>query len=189
MAVIATNESSGNYEKAPVGMQQAVCVFVNDIGNQPGEWQGKQLIRHQVIITWEIAEKMTQGEYEGMPFMLSKFYTLSLAEKANLRKDLESWRGKQFTEDELRGFDLERLIGANCYLNVTSTDKDKRRISAITPLPKGVPLITPSTLTPSAKFMEWIEKERAKAVVVAQSHSDEAPMPNDEDAEKSDVPF
>jgi hypothetical protein len=34
-----------------------------------------------------------------------------------LRAVLESWRGKKFTDAELDGFDLEKLLGANCQIH------------------------------------------------------------------------
>lgn len=183
MPVIASATASGDFEKAPVGTQQAVCVFVNDIGLQRSVYQGKELVKHQVIITWESSEKMTTGEYAGKPFMLSKYYTLSLNEKANLRKDLEAWRGRQFSEEELKAFDLENLIGANCLLNVVATENDKRKIASIMPLPKGMPKISPTMTEPTDKFREWISKERAKAVV--ENHTTDVAVSTTQD----DTPF
>jgi hypothetical protein len=157
--IVASNQG-GDFEKAPTGLQQAVCVFVHDLGYQVGQWAGEEKIQRKVIITWELAEKQTNGER----FTLSKFYTLSLHEKANLRKDLESWRGKPFSEDELKGVDLQELIGANCFLNVTPTDKDKRKISAIAPIPRGTVQIKPIITEPSENFQKWITGFRDKAV-------------------------
>ncbi len=165
MAIIATNQSTGDFEKCSTGLQQAVCVFVHDIGFQVGQWQGQEKIQHKVIVTWELAEKMKSGD----PFAISKYYTLSLHEKSNLRKDLEGWRGKPFTEDELAGVDLEELRGVNCYLNISATDKDKRKVVSVAPLPKGVKPIKQVATEPSEKFNEWIARERAKAVNPAEA--------------------
>lgn len=169
-------------EPIPVGMHQAVCAMVCDIGTHKGEYQGKQTMRHQAVVIWELDEKKTIGQFAGERFQASKFYTLSLDEKANLRKDLQSWRGKPFTPEELKGFDIERLKGANCFLNIIHVD-GKAKIGAITPLAKGMPLISP-TLT---KEPEWVDKMRQKCMEItggesqepAQGHS-EAPPPLDE---------
>jgi hypothetical protein len=77
------------------------------------------------------------------PLVISKEYTLSMNEKANLRKDLKSWRGKDFTDEEAKKFDITNLLGVSCMLNVihvTSKDGSKQyaSISGITPLPKGI---------------------------------------------------
>ena len=64
---------------------------------------------------------------------ISKFYTLSLHEKSNLGQDLVSWRGRPFTETERQGFDITKLIGVTCQLNVMHTDSGKERISSVMP--------------------------------------------------------
>jgi len=152
-----------DFERPPLGMIQAVCVFFHDIGTHRGEYMGEPNIRKQVILTWELAEKMTTGEFVGQPFLVSKYYTQSLSEKATLRKDLENWRGKAFTEEELQGFHLKNIVGANCYLNLTENKNKRVVISAITPLPKGVTTIKIVNPLPSEKFQAWIDRERAKS--------------------------
>jgi hypothetical protein len=66
---------------------------------------------------------------------------LSLSEKANLRRDLESWRGRKFTAAELAGFDLKAIMGTACQLQVThDTNKEGRTyagVAAIMALPRG----------------------------------------------------
>lgn len=153
MAIVAKEEKT--YEPIPTGMQQAVCAMVCDIGTHEGTYEGRPNVRHQVVVIWELEEK----GLEGKPFLASKFYTLSLGEKANLRKDLESWRGRPFTADELHGFDLENLIGANCFLNVVENE-GKTKIAAITPLPKNMPKIKQGLL----QEPEWVGKMRAKSI-------------------------
>jgi hypothetical protein len=175
--------SNGNMEKAPTGLIPAVCIFVNDIGPQRGEYQGKPKITHQIIVTWELSEKFTTGDLAGQPFTLSKFYTLSLSEKANLRNDIESWRGKKFSEEELAGFDVEKLVGAPCMLNVTATEKDKRKVSAVTPMPKGMNPIPATIIEPSEGYSKWINGLREKSVVLEAVDVPRADPPVD------DMPF
>jgi hypothetical protein len=58
---------------------------------------------------------------EQVPMMISQQYTLSAGKKANLRKDLESWYGKEFNDDDLEkagGFDLKKLLGKAALLNL-----------------------------------------------------------------------
>jgi hypothetical protein len=69
-------------------------------------------------------------------------YTASLFEKANLRKHLESWRGRKFTDDELKEFELENLIEANCQIqvihNIGNNGIVYANVQAIVPLAKGM---------------------------------------------------
>ena len=89
MSLVAKSTTE-DFERPSNGLTDAVCVFVEDIGTHKGTYQGKDTMRHQCVICFELSEKMTKGDYAGKPFMLSKFYTVSLGKKANLSKDLES---------------------------------------------------------------------------------------------------
>ena len=46
-----------------------------------------------------------------MPMTINKSYTVSLHDKASLRKDLAAWRGKDFSDEEAKGFDVQYLEG------------------------------------------------------------------------------
>lgn len=143
MAIIAkAGGDGGNFQPAPVGVHQAVCVDVIDLGVLETTWQGQTKKQHKVNLAWQINEDRDDGK----PFLVFKRYTLSLHEKAGLRKDLESWRGRKFTRDEEMGFDVETIIGANCLLNVTHNnvgDKTYANVVSIMPLAKGMPQMSP----------------------------------------------
>jgi hypothetical protein len=138
--IIVTDSGGKEFKPAPEGPQHAVCVDVVDLGIQDTAFGQK----HQVRFRWQTAAvNLDTGER----FQAVATYTASLHEKAKLRRDLESWRGRPFTEEELRGFDLEAVLGANCLLNlVHETSKQGRtyaNIKAIMPLPKGMQKIQP----------------------------------------------
>lgn len=134
-----TDSGSGNFEQAPIGSHVARCVKVIDIGTQKGEYQGQVTIKRQVIIGWELPnELMTEGDFAGKPFTVSKFYTASLNEKATLRKDLANWRGRDFTEQELLGFDAKNILGKPCMISIIHNEKQKAKVSGVMALPKGM---------------------------------------------------
>lgn len=127
------------FEQPPVGSHVARCIKIIDIGTQKGEYQGQPNYKRQVIIAWELpTELITTGDYAGKPFSVSKFYTASLSEKANLRKDLANWRGRDFTPEELQGFDSKNILGKACMLSVIHNDKKKARVSGVMQIPKGL---------------------------------------------------
>lgn len=132
------NESEFNFATAPEGNHQGVCCDVVDLGIQEEEWNGKVSEKWKCRLIWELNEV---DEETGKRFTVSRKFTVSLHENASLRKMLKSWRGKDFTEDELGKFDLETVIGANCLLNVVhnvSGDRTYANVETVTPLPKGM---------------------------------------------------
>lgn len=146
MPIIARNTGSGDFEPAPAGAHQAVCVDVVDKGVVKTEWQGQKRERHEVQIRWQIDEKMDDGNR----YLVVRTFTLTLHEKGALRPFLESWRGREFTEEELEGFDLEKLIGANCQLNVVHARKNGRtyaNVASIMPPAKGMQKMEPEGYT------------------------------------------
>lgn len=136
MAIMATAGDSKAYTPAPAGVHQAVCVDVIDKGLQPNQFKPGTTQR-KIDLAWQLDEKREDGK----KFIVYKRYTLSLNEKATLRKDLESWRGRSFTRDEEMGFDVEQVLGANCLVNIQHATKDNRTYSnvvAVMPLARGM---------------------------------------------------
>src|SRR5689334_6354597 len=120
MAIMASAKGGQDFAPAPAGTHAAVCCDVIDLGMLEVTFGGKTKSQHKVNIVWQIEELRDDGK----PFNVRKRYTLSLHEKASLRKDLESWRGKAFTAEELAGFDLEALIGVGCMLNIIHKERE-----------------------------------------------------------------
>jgi hypothetical protein len=107
-------KAGANFTPAPSGTHVAVCCDVVDLGMLETEWQGVKKRQHKIKIVWQIDELRDDGKR----FTVARRYTNSLHEKATLRRDLESWRGKPFSETELQGFDLENLLAVGALLNV-----------------------------------------------------------------------
>jgi hypothetical protein len=131
MTIIAKSAET-SYPKVPIGVHKARCVKVIDLGTQKQEYGGEISWKRQILVIWELPEELNNDQ----PMTISKFYTLSLHEKANLGMDLTSWRGRPFTETEKQGFDVTKLIGVTCQLNVMHKDNGKEHISSIMPLGK-----------------------------------------------------
>lgn len=147
MAIMAQDTGGGgDFSPMPSGNHVAVCNMVVDLGKQKVEYQGEVKTQHKVFIRWETPhERLTWTDREGVeregPRVIGKTYTLSLHENAALRGDLESWRGKAFTEEERKGFDVSKLLGAPCMVNVLHVDKNGKtyaNVSSIGALPKGM---------------------------------------------------
>ena len=141
MSLVVNEGSSTSIPLLPEDTYPAVCNMLVDLGEQYSEKFDKT--SRQILICWEIpSEKLDNGESRR----LSKTYTASLNSKGNLRRDLIAWRGRDFTVDELKAFDLKNIVGAPCMLQVihrVGQDGTKRAvIGGIMKLPKGMPLPT-----------------------------------------------
>lgn len=145
------DNGGGDFEQPPVGTHVGRCIKVIDIGTQKGEYQGKATSKRQCIVGWELpTELMGEGDYAGKPFTVSRFYTASLGEKANLRKDLANWRGRDFNEAELKGFESKNILDKGCLLGLTPNDKGKVRVTAVMALPKDTQV--PARVNPIVYF-------------------------------------
>jgi hypothetical protein len=139
MSLTVTNTGGGSYHLIDAGMHPARCYAVVDLGTQESPYGTKQ----QILIMWELPEEKHVFTEEKGPesAVLSKFFTASLNEKANLTAALQSWRGKPFTEEELKGFDLHAVIKAPCLLNVihktNQSGEIRANIDSVAPAMKG----------------------------------------------------
>lgn len=143
MAIMAKKPES-NYTPCPEGLHHAVAVDVVDLGIVSSAFGDK----HRVRLVWQIEEENTETNRR---FEARKQYNLTLHEKASLRKDLEAWRGRKFTDAELKGFDLEKLIGINCQIQVVHDLSEDgsvyANVQAVVPAPRNVPSLAPSDFT------------------------------------------
>lgn len=139
MPIIA-KDNRREFNPAPEGLHQAVCVEVIDVGIVETQWGDKD----KVDIRWQLDKEDAETQKR---YTVVRRYTKSLNEKAHLRQHLEAWRGKKFTREELEGFDLERLKGVNCQLQIVHTITDNGRVfanvQAIVPLGRGMEPISP----------------------------------------------
>ena len=127
-------DNKKEYTPAPEGLHQAVCIDVVDLGIQKTQF-GDQV---KIEVRWVIEEIDPKT---NKPYMVLRRFTPSLHKKSNLRPTLESWRGRKFNEEELKGFDIEKLIGANCQLqichNITSEGDTYANVQAVVPIAKN----------------------------------------------------
>lgn len=155
MGRYASDTGGGNFTSAPIGTHIARCIKIIDLGIQHGEYKGEPTRRSEILVTWELPEELTTIDGVEVPIITSKFYTNSLHEKATLRRDLEGWRGRLFTEEELDNFDLESVLTKPCMITVVGGDNGKTKVASVSGLPKKT--ICPPQVNPS--FTLWLDDE------------------------------
>ena len=143
MALIAKAGGSGaGFTPIDEGTYTAICYGLVDVGEQLITYDKHEKAVYQIVVMWEIPDETIEIDGEDKPRVINKIYTLSLHEKSGLRKDLKSWRGREFTEEELAGFDMVNIVGVPCLINIVHSTKGEKtyaNISGIMALPKGMP--------------------------------------------------
>lgn len=160
--VASDSGGGGDFKRVPPGVFIARCFGLIDLGTQRVEFQGDIKLQHKMLVKWELFGEDDEGkplevEFEGktMPMTISKRYTVSLNEKARLRQDLASWRGKDFSDEEAKGFDVSKLVGAYCMLNVSQSETNGKiysNVAAITPLPGALKNAKPAPVHANQVF-------------------------------------
>lgn len=136
----------GSFTPVPPGMHLARCYRVIDMGTQTTTWQGKEKQQAKVMLQFEVHSEDVDGKAlvtdKGEPLSISKNFTASLGEKAALRAELENWRSRGFTADELAGFQLKNILGAWAMLSIVkekgNDGKEYTNITSINPVPASM---------------------------------------------------
>lgn len=209
MPLIAKQHGGGGgFHPAPAGTHIARCVRLIDLGTQHTTFDGQAKTVPQIRLTWELPlETRVFGDgKEPEPYLVSQEYTNSLGDRAKLRQHLESWRGREFTADELAGFDLKAILGKPCMLSIVhkkgQTGNTYAAISGVTALPKGT--TPPKQVTETQcydisegkcdKFFalpDWLREKISKCVEwtePAKNETQAQPEP-EQLTEEDDVPF
>lgn len=186
-------EAGAAREPVPAGNHVCRCYLIVDLGDQVKTWQGEEKIRREVLIGFELCNETMQ---DGRPFAVSSTYTFSLGERANLRRILEGWRGRPFTDQELTGFAIENLLGKPAMVQVShrlaANGKTYTNIQTVSAMPKG--LQAPEAVNPLTLYSpeyhdavawdrlpEWLQRRVGERVNV----SDTLPSKFDDD----EIPF
>lgn len=185
MALYARSKPSGGrgpFKPCPPGPQQAVCCDVVDLGIETSSQfktkSGDPLRQHKVRLKWQSSHLMDDGK----PYIVGKKYTLSLDRRATLRKDLEAWRGKPFTDSEAEEFDLERLLGVNAFIAVHHTAKNGEVYADVVSLmacPSNLPKLT------VRDYVRQVDREKARAT---KKQQDDAAAPDQRQPGDEDYP-
>ena len=148
----------GDWTPIDAGVYHGVCYSVVDLGTQFSQLYGVE--QKKLWICWELPEERIEVEGENKPRVISNFYTQSLHEKSNLRGHLESWRGRAFTEKELAGFDISKLFGVNCQINVIHKTNQKGQTKAVI-----------GSIMPLSKSMKKLDTESEYIYYSMEEHS------------------
>lgn len=205
-SLIATGNNESKRELLPSGSYVARCISIVEIGTLTEEFQGEKKTNKKVVVIWELPTELKEfKEGEGeKPYVRSKTFTLSIAEKATLRKFLKDWRGKDFSEDELKGFDIVKLLGVPCMMTIIHIEKKDgtsiETVSGVSPMPKG--FVCPEQINISKVFTwgnydaaifdslpKYLKEMMAKTPEYAAQHSPAKVAAEKNEAAETDLPW
>jgi hypothetical protein len=165
MGIYAEKPEGGDFKSVEPGTYVARCYSMIEIGTVKVVYKGTEKMQKKVSITWELPTELAVFK-EGKspePYVVSKKYTLSMYKDSNLRKDLEAWRGKGYTDEEAAKVDITKLIGQPCLVSVVQSprpDDPSKTYTAVTQVAKLMrgqdcaPQINPTRVLSYDKF-DW----------------------------------
>jgi hypothetical protein len=139
---VKASGGASTFKPVPSGMHLARCYRIVDMGTQTTTWKGQSKQQPKVMLQFEVHSEDSDGNPivtdKGEPMSISKNFTASLGENAILRQELENWRSRAFTADELKGFQLKNVLGAWAMLSVVKEQgndgNEYTNISSINPV-------------------------------------------------------
>lgn len=179
------------------GVYMAICIGCVDLGEQYNETFKNH--SNKCLYIFELIGETIEVDGEMKPRQLSKEFAISASSKSNLRKFIESWNGKSYTDDDFMELDLFDQIGKSCQLNVVLNDtKEYANIDNLMPLPRGVPAFTTETAPVRwdmsawddevfKTLPEWIQDKIKKSTEYAADHAPETVIEVKEEVTKEDV--
>ena len=110
----------GDRALAPIGNHIARCYQLVDLGMQDSQKYGNA--SHKLRFTWELCEETRDfGKGKPEPYSVSMTVNFFFGRNTNFTRLLEGWKGGTFTEAEFENFELRKLVGKACMVNVVHT--------------------------------------------------------------------
>jgi hypothetical protein len=145
MTFYVESNQERTFKNVPSGSHLGRCYRIVDLGSQKSEYMGEIKVQRKIMVGWELFGEDDEGlpllTDDGKPMAIFKNYTLSWAENATLRKDLQSWRNKPWTDSEAKRFDLKSILNQYCMLNVIHKDSNGKtyaNVATISPVPSMI---------------------------------------------------
>jgi hypothetical protein len=212
MSLMVSAQGGGkDFAIHPQEVVAARCTRIIDLGSQLARagYDGKApKASRKVMFCFESSALIPEGDFEGQPFVIVQQYTLSIGDKANMRKDLEAWRGRKFTPQELDGFDLKNVLGKACMLNIVHSEPDGSgkvfaNIGSIMPLPSGMTAkaaygellffsLNDFSKATFEKLPDWVKKKVVTSpeyIVIQQDSAPPKSGPAAANIDDDDIPF
>ena len=196
---VIAKDAGGGFAPHSEGQFAMVCTDIVNLGVNVEQFPGQEPRE-----TAKVALVFASGERhpDESLILVTTEMTISANEKANLRKFLESWRGKSYTQAQAdEGLPISKLHGKAALISIEHVTTRKGRlfakISSIAPLPKAMPAPDAKLLIEYERPKFLTDRKAAYAAALAKHRGDDQPpvgepehWENDNDNdEDSSLPF
>jgi len=120
------------------GTFTAVCSGVVDLGTHTTEWNGEVKQRNQLLLMFDFPTETIEIQGKEMPRCLSIKLTKSQHENSKFRQHIISWRGRDFTQDELDDFHMSKLLGVPATVSVIRKEVNGKKYANISTIAKAI---------------------------------------------------
>ena len=166
---INATAAESKFTPHPEGQFVAKCVDVIDLGEVVTDFPGtpKSLSKKCALVFRTGQQNPENNEVID----IAAEFTVSMGDKANLRKFLEAWRGKAYTPEQIKdGVPLHKLTGNWGLLTIEHKKSGKGRTYAKINSIAGVPALMLKHLPALDDYKDradfWAEKKKANADAV-----------------------
>lgn len=195
--VTATGADS-KFHIHPADQYVAQCVDVIDLGQRVEDFTGKpKKLSPKCALVFSTGERNPDTQE---PMTVSAEFTVSLGEKANLRRFMETWRGKPYTDEQIEaGVEIDKMEGQWSLITVahkrSGAGRDYAVISSAVGVPKAMRDSLP-TLPPYRRPDFWATKKEEYAMAARAFRMEQGAPPTDDDYSQApphddddDLPF
>ena len=195
---ITAKGNDSKFRPHPAGQFTAQCVDAIDLGEKVDDYPGKpEKLAHKCALVFRTGAK---NDETGELIDIAQEFTVSMGEKANLRKTLESWRSKPYTEQQIEeGVPLHKLNGNWALVTVAQKQSGKGRTYSFIQSVVGVPAAMRNNLPafPAYERADYWQTRKDEYLKVASEFrskhaappSDDFEFPGNTDDDEDNLPF
>ena len=187
---ILAKGTESKFAPHPEGQFVGQCVDVLALGDKVQDFPGTEpYLAPTCALVFRTGE---QNHETGECIDIAREFTVSMGEKANLRKFLEQWRGRPYTKEQVTaGVPIDKLTGQHALLSVAHRTSGKGRVYANITACVGVPKAMLATVTAYTDYVRaeyWETKKQEYAEAAARFKADQSPKATKHDGTFDDFP-
>lgn len=135
--LIATNEGESKIPPHPEGQFEARCIDIIDRGIVKTVYAGVEKARHKVTFRFYCGETFRDEETgEERPLWVDHWVTLSMHEKAAMRKFIGDWRGKPVSDAEASKYNIMQHLTQPALIQVVHREGNARTYANLSSIMK-----------------------------------------------------